>query len=259
MEWGYNNNACPPEKWHEKFAIANGTSQSPIDIQTGKIEFNNTLGSIQLDYKNDNASDIVATGASVQVNFNPGSTIKGAHLKGTYSLAQFHLHWGKKTGSGSEHTIDGKAAEAEIHFVHWNSTKYSDIGEALKHEDGLAVLGALIKQDDAKSNNNQAQQIIKHFPAEWKVGEKNLIEDTTDFEAVLPSTANFFCYSGSLTTPPLLECVKWIVLRDPIYFSEAEMNAFRNLPGNDGPCLCNNYRPPQPLHDRKVQTNFDLI
>jgi len=259
MEWGYAKSQCPPENWHELFPVANGETQSPIDIQTGNIKFNNGLGSLMLDYKPETADNIVATGHSVQVNFNAGSTLKGAHLTGEYSLLQFHLHWGDDVGSGSEHTIDGKAAEAEIHFVHWNSSKYDSVENALKESDGLAVVGALIKQDDKKSNNNQAHQIIKHFPAEWALGQKNPLSETMDFESILPSTANFFAYSGSLTTPPLFQCVKWIVLRDPIYFSKAEMDAFRQLPGKDQPCLCNNYRTPQPVKGRIVETNFDLI
>lgn len=39
----------------------------------------------------------------------------------------------QEKGKGSEHTIDGSPTEAELHFVHWNSTKYENIGEALCH------------------------------------------------------------------------------------------------------------------------------
>lgn len=80
-----------------------------------------------------------------------------------------------------------------------------------------------------------------------------------DFEAILPSTGNYFAYGGSLTTPPLYECVKWILLREPIYFSKKELDTFRSLPGKHGACLCDNFRPPQPIHDRIVEANFDMI
>jgi carbonic anhydrase 2 len=259
MEWGYGHSECPPEKWVNGFPIAEGKSQSPIDVKTGSVKFNNGLSSIMLDYKPETADNIVATGHSVQINFNSGSTIKGAHLANEYTLAQFHLHWGSELGSGSEHTIDGKSTEAEIHFVHWNSAKYKSIEEAVNNPDGLAVLGALIKQDDKRSNKNQANQIIKQFPKEWKIGEKNALQGPMDFESILPSTGNFYAYNGSLTTPPLNQCVKWILLRDPIFFSQEELDTFRKLPGKHSETLCNNFRPPQPLHDRTVETNFDLI
>lgn len=136
------------------------------------MKYNSTLSPITLEYKAECASNIVHTGHSVQVNIKSGSTITGGRLKNEYSLAQFHLHWGSQVGSGSEHTVNGAAAEAEIHFVHWNSKKYKTIKESLQHSDGLVVLAALIKQNDSKSNNNQAHEIIKHFPNQWKIGHE---------------------------------------------------------------------------------------
>ena len=41
---------------------------------------------------------------------------------------------------GSEHTIDGKKYPMEVHLVHWNK-KYGTVEEAMKHPDGLAVIG----------------------------------------------------------------------------------------------------------------------
>merc|ERR1719436_1890592 len=82
-----------------------------------------------------------------------------------------------ETGSGSEHTVDGESTEAEIHFVHFNQKKYQTVENALKHPDGLAVLGALIKEDDKKAKK-AAQQILKHFPKEenWEIGKKYPLE-----------------------------------------------------------------------------------
>ena len=138
------------------------------------VKYNNDLSSIMVDYRPETAETIMHTGSSVQVNFSPGSTLKGANLGEEYTLAQFHLHWGSAVGHGSEHTVDGIAAEAEIHFVHWNAVKYTTIEVAMEHADGLAVLGAFIYQNDKKSTINQAQQIIKQFrpSGEWNIGEK---------------------------------------------------------------------------------------
>lgn len=36
-----------------------------------------------------------------------GASISGGPLDGSYTLSQFHLHWGSETGQGSEHTLDG--------------------------------------------------------------------------------------------------------------------------------------------------------
>ena len=37
-----------------------------------------------------------------------GASISGGPLNGSYTLNQFHLHWGSKPGQGSEHTVNGK-------------------------------------------------------------------------------------------------------------------------------------------------------
>ena len=34
---------------------------------------------------------------------------------------------------------------------------------------------------------------------------------------------NYYTYDGSLTTPPLAECVKWIVFKEPLQLSAAQV------------------------------------
>jgi carbonic anhydrase len=54
----------------------------------------------------------------------------------------------------------------------------------------------------------------------------------TVFEAgVLPPTTNYFAYSGSLTTPPCTEGVRWIVLREPLTASAAQIARFKEKVG----------------------------
>lgn len=44
-----------------------------------------------------------------------------------------------------------------------------------------------------------------------------------DTKSLLPASLNFWTYEGSLTTPPLYESVTWIVLKDPISVSSAQV------------------------------------
>lgn len=44
-----------------------------------------------------------------------------------------------------------------------------------------------------------------------------------DPKTLLPASLDFWTYEGSLTTPPLLESVTWIVLKDPISVSPAQV------------------------------------
>ena len=80
-----------------------------------------------------------------------------------YILEQFHFHWGS-VGSdvGSEHTIDGQSYPAEIHFVHYNE-KYANVAEAVKHEDGLAVVGfffEIVNTTDNPHDRPNYEQIL---------------------------------------------------------------------------------------------------
>lgn len=44
-----------------------------------------------------------------------------------------------------------------------------------------------------------------------------------DPKTLLPTSLDFWTYEGSLTTPPLLESVTWIVLKEPISVSPAQV------------------------------------
>lgn len=52
--------------------------------------------------------------------------------------------------------------------------------------------------------------------------------DLTNFDpkTLLPSTLDYWTYDGSLTTPPLLESVTWIVLKESISVSSAQVSSF---------------------------------
>jgi carbonic anhydrase len=62
---------------------------------------------------------------------------------------------------------------------------------------------------------------------------------------MLPEFTAYDTYSGSLTTPPCTEGVRWIVLQDPIELDEDQLEALDDAHDH-------NARPVQPLGDRQV-------
>ena len=68
------------------------------------------------------------------------------------------------------------------------------------------------------------------------------IEETN----LLPPTREYFAYSGSLTTPPCSEGVKWIVLKKPIDASAEQIARFKERFGPD------TNRPVQPRNARLI-------
>ncbi|GAB5584079.1 carbonic anhydrase 2 [Prionailurus iriomotensis] len=260
--WGYGKHNGP-EHWHKDFPIANGERQSPIDIDTKAAIHDPGLKSLFPSYEQAVSRRIINNGHSFNVEFDDSQdkaadsdfVLKGGPLTGTYRLIQFHFHWGSSDGQGSEHTVDKKKYAAEItfglHLVHWN-TKYGDFGKAVQQPDGLAVLGIFLKIGDA---NPGLQKVLDALDS---IKTKGKSADFANFDprVLLPESLDYWTYPGSLTTPPLLECVTWILLKEPISVSSEQMLKFRKLncnkEGEPEELMVDNWRPAQPLNNRKI-------
>lgn len=119
----------------------------------------------------------------------------------TYDLLQFHFH------TPSEHTVDGNAYPAEVHFVH-------------AAEDGsLAVIGVFIE-------DGAASDALAPFWDDLSAIEDAPVEDI-DVDALLPGDKTYYTYNGSLTTPPCSEIVTWLVMQSPITMSTEQLDALR--------------------------------
>jgi len=228
VHWDYGEHG--PATWGslapEFVACAEGRSQSPIDITKAEIS---REPAIRASYKpaslrivhNIHTADVVNTGHSIQVNFPQGDSLTiGIE---TYSLVQFHFH------GPSEHTIDGRQYPMEMHLVHMTADRK------------LAVIAVLIREG---RSNRAFEPIWAHLPNQRGV-ETHLEHVTVDVERLMPRNRTAYRYEGSLTTPPCSEGVKWIVIREPVQMSAAQIRAFRNV-------LWRNNRPVQPIYDRKV-------
>lgn len=222
--WGYAGHEAP-EHWGvlspEYKMCKEGVSQSPIDISKKVTVAAQGLEAVKFDYKTDTQT-ILNNGHTVQVNFKPGSSIA---LDGiVFDLKQVHFH------TPSENTIEGKRFPLEAHFVH------------ISADGKLAVVAVLFEEGAA----NEALDAI------WSKMPKD--KDKTDrFElpfdkmsALLPQERSYYRFSGSLTTPPCSEGVRWIVMKQYVSLSKEQVKTFFDLMGGA------NNRPVQPINARKV-------
>ncbi len=223
---GYKN----PTNWDElspSWAVCeSGTKQSPIDINPsllGSVGSVLTPANIQFNYQSLTNFTVQNNGHTIQVNYpsTPGTSTMTVDGK-TYTLKQFHLH------THSEHLINGEAAALELHLVH-------------QDQDGkLAVVGVMIENG---TENSALQTVFANMPLQEGTKTAN---GTINASSFLPSNKSYYGYEGSLTTPPCSEGVKWIVLKNPMTASQAQIDAFTNI-------FQVNARPHQHLNGRTIQ------
>jgi len=215
--WSYTSGITPP-KWGEVSPTCKtGTHQSPIALSTEHAKRHLPLQPLEFSWTK-STGELVDTGHSYQVNLPPGNTTKYGGV--VFELQQFHFH------TPSEHSVDGKTAPMEAHFVH-------------KSADGkLAVVALMLKSG---STGAPFATVLTTLPAS---GDKRSVE--VDLPAILPADHWHFAYSGSLTTPPCSEDVQWIVMRGKDVVSKDELDTFRAK-------YSKNARPAQPAKGRTVE------
>ncbi len=191
-----------------------GHMQSPIDIKSKAHK--GLKGSFVLKMNEDvhTTADVVDNGHAIQVNVKNGGKLV---LDGrAYTLVQFHFH------GHSEHTIDGKQYALEGHLVH-------------KSADGhLAVVGVMFNEGD---NNPVLDNVLGGIGRTIRIDPQDLLPD---------DKKHYYHYVGSLTTPPCTEGVQWYILKKPVTASKDQIKTMRSF-------YENNFRPVQPMFDRKLE------
>ncbi|XP_063958785.1 carbonic anhydrase 14-like [Lytechinus pictus] len=190
--------------------------------------------------------------------------LSGGGLPTTYTATQFHFHWGSVNTQGSEHNVDGTAYPAELHMVHYDKSRYSDVVAALTSLEwnAVAALGAFI--EIGEDNNPAFDNFIAYFDqiSNYSSGDTSLgIGNLPSFpiRSVFPfDLSRFYRYNGSLTIPNCYESVIWTVFEDTIKISQEQLDKFRtvygdqkNVNGTDLP-IVDNYRLTHPLFDRTI-------
>jgi carbonic anhydrase len=258
QEWNYDDaSGYGPSYWYQSYPTCGGFSQSPINILTKNLVKGVTLGPLTFNNYNSIASymfNLTNIGHGVQINVpNTSYRFYGEGLRGPYTLEQLHFHWSQQNAQGSEHLIDGNGHSMEIHMVHYDASKYKSVSEALQDPQGVAVLGIFVAVDNASPQQNMAvTSLSTHLSAITYAGQATPMAPFA-MQDLLPKTnTEYFRYHGSLTTPGCTESLIWTVFKTPIYVSQATMDSFRTIHGNDGDVLAKNFRPSQSLNNRDV-------
>ncbi|KAA0978203.1 carbonic anhydrase [Pseudomonas sp. ANT_H12B] len=219
--WSYTA-PTDPENWSELNSeyelCTSGKAQSPIDIRDAvKTE----VAPLTFTYRPSTAT-VLNNGHTIQVSSVDAGSITLA--SGDYAFVQMHFH------TPSEEKIKGRAYPLNAHLVHRNTA-----GE-------LAVIALLFEEG---AHNPTLEPIMAAMPKE--AGGIALL-DTLNVANIFPAIRSTYSYSGSLTTPPCAEDVRWHVFSTVMQLSPAQLQAFQAL-------YPMNARPVQPLNGRSVQVS----
>ena len=218
--WTYEGKEGP-ENWGKlqpEFATCDtGQNQSPVNIDATIDAPLKTLKGIQ----KMPAKEIVNNGHTIQANFKEGNMLL---LDDTpFQMKQVHFH------TPSENTIKGKSYPLEAHFVHADK------------KGNLTVIAVMYKEGKM---NAGLEKLWSQMPKE--AGAPVPLNTKVTANELLPENRDYYRFSGSLTTPPCTEGVRWLVLKTPLTASKEQITAFEEVLHH------HNNRPVQPLNGRVV-------
>ena len=112
----------------------------------------------------------------------------------------------------------------EAHLVHIDSY------------DNLAVIAVMFEVTN--EDNMTLNKLLRNLPELDEDGEtitKEIKSVVTGYE-LLPQEKEYYTFTGSLTTPPCTEGVRWIVMKDPVTISKNQLEEFEAvMPKNNRP------------------------
>lgn len=233
--------------------------QSPVDLTNPYVI---DLKDIEFHYPKIVNVEVVNKGHTIQANVTTPNVFIILDGK-RYDLLQFHTH------TPSEHNINHKRHDLELHFVHKNakSGNYAAIGimATLDKKNAVSSLAGAqppiqsLTKDQALANFINILTAAPGTPAheaaaavtgteEKKHDHKDVVlgKTTLNLLRIFPKDKRRFRYPGSFTTAPYSEVVDWNVIAQPIIVTKTLVDNLIRL------TVPNNARDVQPINNRPI-------
>lgn len=197
-----------------------GQRQSPIAITPESLA-SPSLPAMQLHYLSAPLR-LANDGHTVRVRFAKAGQITLGDEP--FRLEQVHFH----TPGGDQ--INGEHFPMAAHLLHRDRQgRLLAITLAFRLGAENPVLKALLPQIPIKADGD-------HLHPQLPI----------NVAALMPADLGYYRYSGSLTEAPCTENVEWLVMKQPVELSPAQLAAYRQR-------FADNMRAPNPLHGRIVR------
>ncbi|KAG4970588.1 hypothetical protein AAZX31_13G129000 [Glycine max] len=205
-----------------------GKMQSPIDLSSHRVRVVPKLGELKKYYTPQNAT-IKNRGHDIELKWEDAGSI---NINGTeFFLHQCHWH------SPSEHTINGRRYDLELHMVHESKN--------IKGKTKFAVVGLFYKIGRPDPVLKKLSKFIKTMV----YGEEKNI-GVFDPSKIKLGGKKYYRYMGSLTVPPCTEGVIWTINKKIRTVSRAQVKLLREAVHDHAE---KNARPIQPINRRGIQ------
>jgi carbonic anhydrase len=203
-------------------ACSQGHEQSPVDMRGAHL--NKKLAPLEFHYIAGPVT-VENTGNVIVVHVNPGGYMVVDGVR--YGLEKIEFR------RPSETAIHGKLTDMDAEMLHRSSDGRMAIVEVrftMNRGDANAMMAAL----------------WEHLPT--KAGASEKVTALVNAGGFLPADRGYWTYTGSLTTPPCTEGVRWFVMEQDLSISREQLRQFSGL-------FRMSSRPLQDLHGRKIEAN----
>lgn len=220
--------------------------QSPIDFGLAEqFQCDYPPGYLMVDWQPDAIGVLKGHGEQAQYNFENMSSTTGVSLAGQFfPLIQMHFH------KGSEHKINGKGADAELHIVHKRT-------ETPDENSQYVVLGIWVKAGQGKPEVDQffieLSQRLKAFKTKNKTKDATKPHKLNPNHLMPDNRSEFYRYQGSLTTCieyTNVETVQWVFYRHVLRVTKSVLDGYLKV--------AHEAKSPQEVNRRFVIRNFSL-
>ncbi len=219
-DWDYQGKKGPDQwgKLNAQYAsCASGVNQSPVPFEN---IIHAALKPIRTIHKFA-AKEIRAIPHGLRVYFKEGNMM--VLDKSAFQLKYLDFH------APSEHKLNGQHYPLEIQLYHEDSKQH------------VAVMSVLFKAGESHAELNALLAQLPQTSSEVIQLKTRLTPNE-----LMPTNPQYYRYSGSLTTPPCQEGVRWIVMKSPLQASTEQIIKLSTAMGGA------NNRPIQALNGRSV-------
>ena len=218
--WSYaGEHAAGPGRWGDVWPLCGaGTRQSPVNLSSaeevavapgGRAGGSGLgaglkvwdLGCAVQGYGGGSGFAWVADTAGCKRN-------RVTYLGKRWQLQQFHFH------APAEHSVDGVFADAEMHMVH-------------AAPDGSLMVIALLLSAALAPAASGDDTLLRAFLSEEAFADPGRLRRAGGlfypYLNLVPHNPEYLSYTGSLTTPPCTEGVEWVVFREHVPMTHAQL------------------------------------